>query len=333
MRTLVLAALAGRLVVDPDGSRSVASRVRHARRQRQQPSPTPTGARPARQYLRVAPANYADGITQPGRRPVDALRQQPHLQRRAQNLFSENGVTQWGFGGASSWTTRSACARRPAARARRSRSTPSDPLEEFRNDFGAIEFTRTPAAPGHGRRPTPRQQINTVGSYIDALERLRRHDERLEWLREGPVDGDMSNNGAKLLLPRRLPAAARRPRQRRDGARRWRSTGRLTGDARPKAWSPATCGPTRTSRSRRPTRCSRASTTGSSTRCRASCSTRSRSSRSPGASSAPSSSSSPTTSSCPRSACGSPPYRGYNPNVERDARRTSSPSSATGRTA
>ena len=44
--------------------------------------------------------------------------------------------------------------------------------------------------------------MNTVSSYIDALRRLRRdRTTRLEWLRDGPVDGKISNNSATLLLP------------------------------------------------------------------------------------------------------------------------------------
>ena len=62
-----------------------------------------------------------------------------------------------------------------AARARRSRSTRHDPLERFRNDLGAIDFSRTPAAPGHRSVVAAPAGRTRVPSYIDAFARLRRH--------------------------------------------------------------------------------------------------------------------------------------------------------------
>lgn len=76
----------------------------------------------------------------------------------------------------------------------------ADPLETFRNDLGVIAFTRSGASPGTGVS-VPRQQTNTVSSYVDAWAVYGGSDTRLEWLREGEVDGDLKNNGAKLLLP------------------------------------------------------------------------------------------------------------------------------------
>ncbi|MEM7591195.1 MAG: peroxidase family protein [Cyanobacteria bacterium P01_A01_bin.83] len=73
----------------------------------------------------------------------------------------------------------------------------NDPLEEFQNDFGVIEFTRSDSFFIDGQR----EQINSVSSFIDGWAIYGGTEERLEWMREGPVDGDMSNNSAKLLLP------------------------------------------------------------------------------------------------------------------------------------
>ncbi|TFH31182.1 MAG: peroxiredoxin, partial [Myxococcales bacterium] len=42
-----------------------------------------------------------------------------------------------------------------------------DPLESFTNDFGRISFFRTPAGPGTGTG-LPREQLNTISSYIDS---------------------------------------------------------------------------------------------------------------------------------------------------------------------
>jgi hypothetical protein len=86
----------------------------------------------------------------------------------------------------------------------------ADPLEEFRNDLGSIGFVRTPAAPGTGVRTT-RQQINTIDSYIDGSSVFSNAAPRLEWLRQGSVDGNLNNNSAALLLPGGdLPTVAER---------------------------------------------------------------------------------------------------------------------------
>ncbi|MEU9558701.1 peroxidase family protein [Streptomyces fumanus] len=74
-----------------------------------------------------------------------------------------------------------------------------DPLET-RGDPAALRFTRSTPAPGTGVT-TPREQINNVSSYLDASAVYSTDDRRLEWLREGPVDGNLANNGAKLLMP------------------------------------------------------------------------------------------------------------------------------------
>ncbi len=76
----------------------------------------------------------------------------------------------------------------------------SDPLEAFTNTLGSIAFNRTPAAPGTGTGTKARQQINTVPSYIDGFPVYGGTTARLEWLREGPVDGKMANNAARLLM-------------------------------------------------------------------------------------------------------------------------------------
>ena len=114
-----------------------------------------------------------------------------------QNLFSENGVSPVGL--------RLGPVPRPHLRpARRGRAPcanipfdAADPLEAFTNTLGAIPFTRSAAAPGTGRHARPAQQINTVSSYIDAWAVYGGTDERLDWLREGPVDGNPNNNGAR----------------------------------------------------------------------------------------------------------------------------------------
>src|ERR671922_301618 len=63
---------------------------------------------------------------------------------------------------------------------------------------GSIAFARSKAAAGTGAG-SPRQQVNTVSSYIDAWSVYGGTAARLEWLRAGPVDGNLANNSARLL--------------------------------------------------------------------------------------------------------------------------------------
>ena len=115
----------------------------------------------------AVPAGRARGLRRrrrrARRRAADALRQQPDLQRQRPEpvLRERRHAVGLGLGPVPRPHVRAA-RRRPAASARRSPSTPHDPLEPFRNDFGAIAFERTPAAPGTGTAASPRQQLNTV---------------------------------------------------------------------------------------------------------------------------------------------------------------------------
>src|SRR6267143_74617 len=150
-------------------------------------------------YLRMAPTNYSDGISKMAAGPSMRYVSNRVFNDVGQNIFSKNGVTQWGWVWGQ-FIDHDVGLRdeRPAENAAIGFDT-SDPLEEFANDLGAIGFSRTPAAPGTGVT-TPRQQVNTLSSYIDGSNVYGVDSTRLEWLRVGPVDGDMSNNGARLML-------------------------------------------------------------------------------------------------------------------------------------
>ena len=137
-------------------------------------------------YLRVAPANDSQPTVNPrfvSNRIFNDL---------GQNLFSERDVSQFGwvwgqfmdhvFGLAQGGTT---AANIPASA--------SDPLERFRNDLGYIPFTPDASVAG--------QNINTVSSFIDAFNVYGGTNARLDWLRDGSVDGNPANNGATLMLP------------------------------------------------------------------------------------------------------------------------------------
>jgi peroxidase len=152
-----------------------------------------------RPYARVAAASYGDG--------VGAMREGPdarYVSNRifndgSQNLFSENGVTQWGFIWGQFLDHTFGLRQTGGAEGAPIPFDSADPLEEFENEVGSINFQRTPAATGTGV-DSAREQINTVSSYIDAFSIYGGSADRLEWLREGPVDGDLSNNGARLVM-------------------------------------------------------------------------------------------------------------------------------------
>ena len=154
-----------------------------------------------RPYSRVAPVNYADGRTARPTGPNSRFVSNRVFNDVNQNIFSERQETQWSwtwgqfldhtFGLAQSGT---AAVNIPF--------NPNDPLETFSNTLGFIPFTRDAASPGTGTSTSnPRQQNNTVSSYIDGFSIYSGSSSRLEWLRDGPVDGTLANNAATLMLP------------------------------------------------------------------------------------------------------------------------------------
>jgi hypothetical protein len=166
-------------------------------------------------YTRVAPARYADGRSQPFDGPNSRRVSNRVFNDVHQNVFSERQVTQWGFVWGQ-WIDHNIGLRLgrdpgdPQGETANIAFDPADPLEEFRNDLGVVPFVRSTPAPGTGVT-NARQQVNVVGSYIDASTVYGDDLARLEWLREGPVDGNMANNSARLLLPGQyLPAAESR---------------------------------------------------------------------------------------------------------------------------
>jgi hypothetical protein len=170
----------------------------------------PTWGQAGQPYRRSAATRYADGLGQPVAGPEPRYVSNRIFNDSGQNLFSENGLTQWN----SVWGqfVDHTIGLRATAGGERAPITfdAADPLEAFRNDLGAISFTRTPAAPGTGTT-RPRQQLNSIDSFVDASAVYGNDPARLEWLREGPVDGDLTNNSALLLLPDdQLPVAGAR---------------------------------------------------------------------------------------------------------------------------
>ena len=149
-------------------------------------------------YRRFATPSYSDGLSEPTQGPNARYISNRVFEDHAQNLFSENSVTQW------AWTWGQFIDHSIGLRSggEEPMNTPfdsNDPLELFINRAGVLSATRSEASPGTGITE-PREQLNVLSSFIDATAVYGTTEERLEWLREGPVDGDMSNNGAKLLM-------------------------------------------------------------------------------------------------------------------------------------
>ncbi len=159
----------------------------------------PDWGRAGTQYLRVAPSHYANGVSAMVAGPPARYVSNRIFNDIAQNVFSENGVSQWGWLWGQFLDHTFGLRDETPAESSPIPFDANDPLEQFTNDFGVIDFARTPAA-GTGVT-TPRQQINTVSSYIDAWNVYGGTAARLEWLRKGPVDGSLADNNAALLLP------------------------------------------------------------------------------------------------------------------------------------
>jgi hypothetical protein len=148
-------------------------------------------------YQRVAAPAYPDGKGAMMDGPPARFVSNRVFNDLGQNLFSENDASQW------VWIWGQFLDHEIGLRdATPGEDAPipfdaGDPLERYRNDLGVIDFHRTPAAPG----TETREQINQITSFLDASPLYGTSPIRLDWLREGPVDGDPTNNSAKLLLP------------------------------------------------------------------------------------------------------------------------------------
>ena len=141
-------------------------------------------------YTRIAPSNYADGVAAMPTGPATRYLSNRIFNDGGQNLFSENGVTQWGWAWGQFLDHDFGLRDETPGESAPIAFDASDPLESFHNDFGAIGFARTPAAPGTGVS-SPRQQVNTISSYLDASNVYGVTQSRVDWLRDG----------AGLLLP------------------------------------------------------------------------------------------------------------------------------------
>ena len=160
----------------------------------------PDWGRAGTNYLRVGAANYADGASQMVAGPPTRFISNRIFNDLGRDIFSENGISQWGWAWGQFMDHDFGLRVQTGGESSPIAFDSGDPLERFTNDFGQIPFSRTPAASGTGTG-SPRQHANTISSYIDGSGVFGVDDARLDWLREGPVDGNSANNDAELLLP------------------------------------------------------------------------------------------------------------------------------------
>lgn len=156
-------------------------------------------------FTRISEPNYADGIGELVEEPEGYRWLSNRIYNDVhQNLFSENQVTQWAatwaqFVGHTNIRRQAAIGDDPVVN-NPIPFDPDDPLEGFSSpDREEMPLNRSQPAEGTGV-DTPRQHVNRTSSYIDAAAVYSPLESRLEWLREGPFDGDLSNNGAELML-------------------------------------------------------------------------------------------------------------------------------------
>ena len=202
-------------------------------------SRTPTWGRRERPYLRLAPAAYADGVGhagQPARPPATSATGSSTTARRTSSPRTR--VTQWGFVWGQFLDHTFGLREEAGGEPRADRLRPHRPAggvpQRLRRD------RRSPARPPRpepASAGSPREQINTVSSYIDGSAVYSDSDAAA---RVAARRREAASSTPRGCCPRR-GAATSRPRP------RWRS--RAGSPASPRRrWSPATCARTRTSR-------------------------------------------------------------------------------------
>jgi len=155
-------------------------------------------------YQRLTEANYADGISEPQGGPDPRYVSNRVFSDGHANLFSERGMSQW------TWAWGQFVVHNLALRQTSPHGDPAaepvtvpfaadDPLEEFTTDMEELPFTRSVPAEGTGV-DVPREQVNLLASYLDGFALYSGSEDRLEWLLEGEVDGDLSDNAATFML-------------------------------------------------------------------------------------------------------------------------------------
>jgi hypothetical protein len=136
-------------------------------------------------YVRDAAPAYSDGLSAIPAGPSPRLISNRIFDDLDQNLFSENGVTQWGWAWGQFIDHDFGLEQQEPKQIDPIPFDLKDPLERFlANDLLQIDFWRTPPAAGTGET-TPRQHRNELSSYIDASNVYGVNATRLSWLRQG----------------------------------------------------------------------------------------------------------------------------------------------------
>src|SRR5262245_46021955 len=142
-------------------------------------------------YRRVAAAAYRDGRSAMDTGPNARSISNRIFNDTNQNLFSENGISQWGWAWGQFIDHDMGLRDESSGGAANIPFNASEPLETFHDDVGSIAFDRTPAAPGTGQT-SARQQLNTLSSFPDASQVYGIDPARRQWL--------LAPDGASLLL-------------------------------------------------------------------------------------------------------------------------------------
>jgi len=142
-------------------------------------------------YVRDARTNYADGVSAMVSGPNARYISNRIFNDIGQNVFSENNISQWGWAWGQFLDHDMGLRDETPAEDVSVPFDASDPLESYANGTGSIAFNRTPAAPGTGVS-SPRQQVNSLSSYLDASNVYGVTAARASWLR---------NPDGTLMLP------------------------------------------------------------------------------------------------------------------------------------
>ena len=187
-------------------------------RKRKQPPPSGLG-----QDEHPVPAgrrtNYADGIAKPVGGPSARYVSNRVFNDTSQNLFSENGVTQWGFVWGQ-FIDHTFGLREEAGRRER-----ADPVQRRRparelHEHAGLDPVRAHACRARHRNGRTAARADQHGLELHRrLQRLRRDRSAARVAARGTGRRPAVQQRGEAAAARRLPAPCRRPRQRRSGAR------------------------------------------------------------------------------------------------------------------
>jgi hypothetical protein len=202
--TVAALAIGGVIAISPSASASVQFEVQSLDGSGNNID-NPTWGQAGKPYLRMGTAHYADGISQPFTGPNARVVSNRIINdgTSAFAVFSERRLTQmaWQWGQFLDHTFDLRDNSGSTATPDNIAFNQNDPMETFTNTLGTIAVNRSAETPGTGTSTAnPRQQTNTITSYIEAQNVYSSSNTRLDWLRNGPVDGDPTNNQATLMM-------------------------------------------------------------------------------------------------------------------------------------